>query len=98
MITRVNYTVGLFLLLMGSTVSVNAQVPIPAADNTKTILFLNGTAHLGNGEVIENSAIAFKGSKISLVADATLIRLDKAGFDTIIEIPGKHIYPGFIAP
>ena len=78
--------------------AVKSQVPIPVKENTKTILFLNGVAHLGNGEVIENSAIAFKGSKLSIVADARLIRLDKAAFDTIIEIPGKHVYPGFIAP
>jgi len=85
-------------LILSSSMAVKSQVPIPVKENTKTILFLNGVAHLGNGEVIENSAIAFKGSKLSIVADARLIRLDKAAFDTIIEIPGKHVYPGFIAP
>ena len=75
-----------------------AQVPSPALKQTKTILLLNGTAHLGNGNVIENSAIAFSNGKITLAADATLIRIDKNAFDTIINVAGKHIYPGFIAP
>ncbi|MBL4734606.1 MAG: amidohydrolase family protein, partial [Flavobacteriales bacterium] len=95
---RIYHTVVLTLILLGSGLLVMAQIPVPVEDNEKTILFLNGTAHLGNGEVIENAAIAFKGSKLSLVADARLIRIDKSAFDTIIEIPGKHVYPGFIAP
>src|SRR3990172_11261305 len=84
---------GAWNLVLGSSF---AQVP--AAEQTKSILLLNGTAHLGTGEVIENSAIAFKGGKITLAADATRIRLNMSAFDTIIYIEGRHIYPGFIAP
>ena len=75
-----------------------AQIPTPAPEQTKSILLLNGIAHLGTGEVIENSAIAFKKGKITLAADATRIRLDMSKFDTVIYIKGKHVYPGFIAP
>ncbi|MBL4754815.1 MAG: amidohydrolase family protein [Flavobacteriales bacterium] len=98
MATKRNYILVCLLMVLSSVLSVNAQVPIPVKENDKMILFLNGIAHLGNGKVIEQSAIAFKGGKISMVADATLIRIDKSAFDTIIEIPGKHVYPGFIAP
>lgn len=74
-------------------------MPAPVRDQTgDAILLLNGKAHLGNGKVIEKSAIAFQDGKLTLVADATLIRIDKAAFDTIITIEGKHVYPGFIAP
>ena len=59
---------------------------------------MNGVAHLGNGTVIENSAIGFKDGKLILVADATTIRLKQGAFDTTISITGKHIYPGIIAP
>lgn len=59
---------------------------------------MNGFAHLGNGKVIENSAIAFKDGKLTMVADARTIRIDPSKFDTIIKIEGKHVYPGFIAP
>jgi hypothetical protein len=36
---------------------------------------MNATAHLGNGQVIQNSAIGFKDGKTNPVADATKIRL-----------------------
>ena len=59
---------------------------------------MNGIAHIGNGKVIENSAIGFKDGKLILVADATAIRLQQGAYDTTINISGKHVYPGFIAP
>src|ERR1022692_4673509 len=64
----------------------------------KSVLLMNGTAHLGNGTVIENSAIGIKDGKIVLVADAQVIRLKSMAFDTIIQIAGKQVYPGLIAP
>lgn len=75
-----------------------AQVETPGLPQSKSILLLNGIAHLGNGEVIENSAIAFKEGKLTLVADARKIKIDFTAFDTIVKIEGKHVYPGIIAP
>lgn len=74
-----------------------AQQPVPAKKQTKSILLMNGTAHLGNGTVIQNSVVGFKDGKITLIGDATVIRLDKSAWDTTINCAGKHIYPGFIA-
>jgi len=74
-----------------------AQNPAPALPQTKKILLLNGRAHLGNGDVIENSAIAFEQGKITLTADAATIRIDRSAYDTIISIQGREVYPGFIA-
>jgi imidazolonepropionase-like amidohydrolase len=68
------------------------------AQNKKYILLKNAVAHIGNGEVIENSFISIKDGKIDLVANATLIKLDISRFDTTIDLYGKHIYPGLIAP
>lgn len=88
-------------LLMVSALIFNSgfsQNPIPAPAQSKSILLMNGVAHLGNGTVIENSAIGFKDGKLILVADATTIRLKQGAFDTTISITGKHIYPGIIAP
>lgn len=62
------------------------------------MLILNATAHLGNGQVIPNSAIAFDAGKITMVADATTIRIDRTKFAKIFDATGKHIYPGLIAP
>mgnify|MGYP001160998362 FL=1 len=64
----------------------------------KPILFIGGTAHLGNGKVIKNSAISVNNGKFDIVADASLIRIDPSAFDTILRIYDKHIYPAFIVP
>jgi imidazolonepropionase-like amidohydrolase len=68
------------------------------AQNKKHILLKNAVAHIGNGEVIENSLVSIKDGKIDLIADARLIKIDITKFDTTIELFGKHIYPGLIAP
>jgi imidazolonepropionase-like amidohydrolase len=74
------------------------QIPAPAAVQSQSILIMNATAHIGNGQVIDNSAISLVNGKIDLVADARVIRLDMTKFDTIIQAAGMHVYPGFIAP
>lgn len=71
---------------------------IPAPKQSKSILIMNATAHLGNGEVIENSVIGFKDGKLTLVADARVVRFDVSAYDQVIQAEGKHVYPGFIAP
>jgi imidazolonepropionase-like amidohydrolase len=81
-----------------STFKLVAQVETPALPQSKSILLMNGFAHLGNGKVIENSAIGFKDGKLTLIADARVIKLEQNAYDTIINIAGKHVYPGFIAP
>ena len=88
------YIVTLFLSF---SISLNAQHK-PADKQTKSVLILNATAHLGNGKIIENSVIGFKDGKIQLVADATLIKMDFSAYDIKINASGKHVYPGFIAP
>ena len=85
------------VVIISLSITANAQ-QIPAKKQTKSFLILNATAHLGDGTVIENSAIGFKDGKITLVADATLIKLTNGAYDSIIQAAGKHIYPGFIAP
>ncbi|HFA50966.1 MAG TPA: hypothetical protein ENJ95_18300 [Bacteroidetes bacterium] len=71
-------------------------VPAPAPAQTQPILITGATAHLGNGEVIENSMVAFEAGKITYVGSAA----DKIGFPGHKEIKaaGQHLYPGFIAP
>lgn len=85
------------LLVFLVSITTKAQ-QIPGPKQTKSVLILNAVAHLGNGKIIENSAIGFKDGKLTLVADATTIRLAKDAYDTTIDASGKHVYPGFIAP
>ncbi|MES2591122.1 MAG: amidohydrolase family protein [Bacteroidota bacterium] len=68
-----------------------------AAAQSKSILLMNGVAHLGTDSVIQNSAIGIKDGKIILVADAAA-KIDQSIYDEIINISGKHMYPGIIAP
>ena len=89
----------IYLLLLVFSVSLLSKAQqTPASAQSKSVLIMNATAHLGNGKVIENSAIGFVNGKINLVADATLIRLAKDAYDITIDGTGKHVYPGFIAP
>lgn len=62
----------------------------------KPVLLLNGTAHLGNGKVISNAAIVVEDQQVTMVADATRIRINPTGF-RITKIPGKHVYAAILA-
>ena len=85
------------LLLVTLSLSKGYAQTIPVAPKQDSIIILmNGIAHLGNGEVIENSAIGFENGKITFVADARTIRLEQSNAK-IINIYGKHVYPGLIA-
>lgn len=64
----------------------------------KRVLLRNGTAHIGNGQVIELSYISFIDGKLEMVSDVKGIKIDPRSFDTIIECDGKHIYPAVISP
>lgn len=68
------------------------------AQNKKRILLKNAIAHIGNGQVLDNSYVAIKDGKIDMVVDARLTKIDPSQFDTTIDLSGKHIYPGLIAP
>ncbi len=83
-----------YILALTSLVSFAQQTPAPK--QTKSILIMGGTAHLGNGKIQENSLISIINGKIVTVMDGTLARPSK--HDIVIDANGKHIYPGFIAP
>jgi len=86
----------ILVLIFGISLLAKAQ-QVPGQKQTKSILILNATAHLGTGKIIENSLIGFKDGKIILVTDANQ-KVDLSGYDVKIEAKGKHVYPGFIAP
>ena len=80
------------LVLLSFTIKGNSQ-QTPASSQKEAISIEGAVAHLGNGEVIENSLIMFQDGKISFVGDAKT-KIARKG--TIIKANGKHIYPGFI--
>ena len=83
------------MLTLFITASMMAQ-QTPAAKQSETIMIMNGTAHIGNGEVIANSVIIIKDGKLTTVADARTVKIAPEG--RVIDASGKHVYPSFIAP
>jgi imidazolonepropionase-like amidohydrolase len=86
------------LTMIAALLLISAHAQNPAPKQSKSILLMNGTAHLGNGKVIENSVIGIKDGKIDLVGDATTVKLQQGAYEEVINIQGKHVYPGIIAP
>ncbi len=68
----------------------------PANPQTKRVVLLGGTVHVGNGQVIENGYVTFEKGKITGVGDATTVKFSNTEAN-IVSISGKHVYPGFIA-
>jgi imidazolonepropionase-like amidohydrolase len=81
------WAMGLCLFAIGQ------QTPAPQQSGAITIE--GATAHLGNGQVIEQSLIMFEEGKITFVGDAKM-KIARKG--EVIDASGKHVYPGFIAP
>ena len=87
-----------FILFTVASLFANAQQnPTVAPAQTRSVLIMNATAHIGDGTVIENAAIGFRNGKLDMVADARTIRLAPNAYDETIDASGKQVYPGFIA-
>lgn len=86
-----------YLFLFGILVAEGkAQVPTPAQPNGKKVLIRYATAHVGNGEKIDNAIIVIQGDELAMVANGNSARINVLDYDTIIDAEGKHVYPGFI--
>ncbi len=85
------------LLLFVSALPAQPHI-VPAPPQEGAILLTGATAHLGNGEVIENALIGFAGGKLTLVGAAASTTYNPDDFETVVDLAGKHIYPGFILP
>lgn len=67
------------------------QTPAPA--QTSPISLTGLTIHIGDGTIVEDGTIVFENGKISALGNATT-----ATKGTVINLKGKHVYPGIIAP
>jgi imidazolonepropionase-like amidohydrolase len=90
-------TLFITLFFAASLLSIAQQNPTIAPAQTRSVLIMNATAHIGDGTVIENAAIGFRDGKLDMVADARTIRLAPNAYDETIDASGKQVYPGFIA-
>jgi len=77
-----------------------AVAPICAsvAQKQSKILLEHGFLHVGNGQILENALIGIQNGKIALVRNSLAFTYNRKEWDTIIDLKGQHIYPGFVAP
>ena len=68
------------------------------AQNHSSILLVNGYLHTGNGDVMETAAVGIIDGEISFVKNSNAYTIKPLEWDTVIQLGGRHIYPGFIAP
>ncbi|MHB1195819.1 MAG: amidohydrolase family protein [Lutibacter sp.] len=80
------------LLFLFLSITISAQ-QTPAPKQTADYSIEGATAHLGNGEIIENSLIMFSNGKLVFVGSA-LMKIARMG--EVTNATGKHVYPGFI--
>lgn len=81
------------ILILFSLISVFSK-----AQGHQKILLINGFLHVGNGETVPSSLIGIEEGNITLIKNSLAYTYDKAEWDTIIDLKGKSIYPGFVAP
>ncbi len=82
----------LFSVLLITVFSYAQQTPAPKQVQAYSIE--GGTAHIGNGKIIENALLIFENGKLSFVGSASE-NIERKG--NIIDAKAQHIYPGFIA-
>ncbi len=87
---KIIFIITLLIVFSGK---VNAQ-QTPVKAQSETISITGSTAHIGNGEIIENSIIIFENGKITSIGASGSV----APKGKVIDASGKHVYPGFIAP
>lgn len=85
------------LFILSAVLCFQAQAQKPAEEQNKRIMLYGATAHIGNGEVIQNSLIVLEEGKILTIEDANNIRIDISNAE-YYDVIGKHVYPGFILP
>ncbi|MGY5850938.1 amidohydrolase family protein [Salegentibacter sp. F14] len=87
---RITY---LFIFVFICSLSTGLAQQTPAPKQTETISIVGATAHIGNGQVIENSILIFEEGKITAIGSQDQIEPE----GELIRAEGKHLYPGFIA-
>jgi len=92
------YTTPLLAALTLTTTLATAQDLQPSAPPQDHPIFLVGaTVHTVSGETIPNGVVSMVDGKIGIVADAEIMtRISLSPNTEIIDLAGKHLYPGMI--
>lgn len=81
-----------------SQTSLAQDLTVPAAPQSHPIFLVGATVHTGTGETIENAVVSMNEGLIGLVgkADDIMPRIRLTADTEIIDLTGKHIFPGMI--
>ncbi|HEX5669631.1 MAG TPA: amidohydrolase, partial [Chitinophagaceae bacterium] len=84
------------IISMSALAFTMAQETVYPAKEYKGLLFIkNGTVHVGNGQVLENTTIEVRDGKIFRMGPNLPIPMDDV---KVFDAAGKHVYPGLILP
>jgi hypothetical protein len=92
------YSTPLISALAVTTITAHAQDLAPSAPPQEHPIFLVGaTVHTMTNGVIENGVVSITEGKIGIVAEKDIMSRVRLSADTqIIDLTGKHLYPGMI--
>jgi imidazolonepropionase-like amidohydrolase len=71
-----------------------AQNQAAGGPQKKAVTLTGGTIHVGNGQIIQNGSITFDKGIITYIGAKTTPSADAE----VIDVTGKHVYPGLISP
>ncbi|WP_142785868.1 amidohydrolase family protein [Changchengzhania lutea] len=90
-----NYKILILLVACCMSFSIFAQEKLAIKSKSEPVILVGGTLHIGTGKVMQNAAIGFENGKISIVDKLENTKIDNSVYN-VIDVSGKHIYPGFI--
>ncbi|MFT6972654.1 MAG: hypothetical protein ACJAXX_003238 [Roseivirga sp.] len=90
---KLNVLLSSILMVLAITSCSDSSMNKVYNEPTEGRLLLGATVHLGNGEFIENAALAVKDGYVTLLADGASEKLDKSKFQIDKLGPEYHIYP-----
>lgn len=84
----------IIIFILCSSIMIAQQTP--AQKQSQDIVLVGGTAHIGNGEIIENCTLIIRDGKIVDLLESSE-KIDNKEIE-VLNVAGKHLYPGFIIP
>ncbi len=88
-------------ILAAATIGAGASaqdLTVTAPAQSNPIFLVGATVHTGTGEVIENGVVSFNEGRLGLIgrADDIMPRIRLTADTQIIDLSGKHIFPGIV--
>jgi imidazolonepropionase-like amidohydrolase len=82
----------IFSSLLISSAALAQESVYPAKKQEGPVYIINGTIHVGNGQVLTNTSIEIKDGKITAIGS----NITPSAGATVADAKGKHVYPGLI--